>query len=60
MWKVLFALIIGLAMGYHWGFDEGTAGKPSVVARALDHFGTSKLKAAQEARDKRIEEAGKP
>ena len=60
MWKLLLALIIGLGMGYHWGYDEGSTGKASIVARALDHFGTSKLRAAQEARDKRIEDASKP
>jgi hypothetical protein len=54
MWKLLIVLIVGLAMGYHWGYDEGSGGKPSIVARSLDHFGTSKLKAAQEARDKRV------
>jgi hypothetical protein len=60
MWKLLVVLIIGLAMGYHWGYNEGSSGKPSIVARSLDHFGASKLKAAQEARDKRVEEASKP
>jgi len=60
MWKLLVALIIGLAMGYNWGYHEGSSGMPSVVARGLDHFGTSKLRAAQEANDKRIEDASKP
>jgi hypothetical protein len=60
MRKALVALIIGLAMGYHWGFDEGSAGKKSVALRVLDKFGASKLKDAQETRDKRVEEASKP
>jgi hypothetical protein len=60
MKKLLVALIIGLAMGYYLGYDEGSNGKPSIVARSLGHFGTSKLKAAQEERDKRVEEASKP
>ena len=60
MWKLLFALIVGLGMGYYWGYDEGSSGKPSLAARSLDHFGTSKLKAAQEAREKRVEDASKP
>jgi hypothetical protein len=60
MKKFLVALLLGLAMGYHWGYDEGWAGKPSVVARSLDHFGTSKVRAEREANDKRIEEASKP
>jgi len=60
MWKVLVALIIGLGLGYRWGYGEGSTGKPSVAARTLDHFGASKLKAAEEAREKRVEEASKP
>jgi hypothetical protein len=60
MIKVLVAVIIALAAGYHWGYGEGAAGQPSIVTRTLDRFGTSKIKAANEARDKRIEEASKP
>jgi hypothetical protein len=60
MTKTLVVLLLGLAMGYHWGYDEGWAGKPSIVARSLDRFGTSKVRAAREANDKRIEEASKP
>jgi hypothetical protein len=60
MKKLLVAVILALAFGYHWGYGEGSAGQPSIVVRTLDHFGTSKIKAASEARDKRIEEASKP
>ena len=60
MKKVVVALILGLAMGYHWGYDEGSDGKASVALRVLDKFGVSKLRTAQEAHDKRVEEASKP
>jgi hypothetical protein len=60
MKRVVLALVIGLALGYKWGYGEGTDGKPSVVARTLDRFGTSKVKAAQEAQEKRVQEASKP
>ena len=60
MMKFLVALLLGLAMGYHWGYDEGWAGKPSIVARSLDQFGTSKVRAAREANDKRVDEASRP
>ena len=60
MMKFLVALLLGLAMGYHWGYDEGWAGKPSIVARSLDRFGTSKVRAASEANDKRVDEASRP
>ena len=60
MKKALVALIIGLAMGYHWGYDEGSDGKPSVALRVLDKFGATKLRNAQDAQNKRVEEASKP
>ncbi|MEP6492622.1 MAG: hypothetical protein ABJF01_08095 [bacterium] len=60
MRRVILALIIGVAMGYSWGYGEGNGGKPSIVARTLDHFGTSKIKAAQEAREQKVLDASKP
>ena len=60
MKKMIVALIIGLAFGYHMGYDDGNDGRPSIAARTLNRFGTSKIKAAQEQNDRRIQEAGKP
>lgn len=60
MRRLIVALILGLAMGYNWGYDDGNDGKPSVVARTLDKFGTSKIKEAQAAQDARVQEALKP
>ena len=60
MKKVVVALILGLAMGYHWGYDEGSDGKPSIALRVLDRFGASKLRNAQDAQNHRVEEASKP
>jgi hypothetical protein len=60
MKRVIASLIIGLALGYQWGYREGDAGKPTIITRTLDRFGASKIKAAQEAREKRVEEASKP
>jgi hypothetical protein len=60
MRRVIIALIVGIAIGYNWGFGEGTDGKPSVVERTLERFGTSKIRAAQEARDRRVDEASRP
>jgi hypothetical protein len=56
---LIIALIVGVAMGYHWGFDEGSAGKESIVARTLEHFGTKTIRDAQEAHQQRIDEAMK-
>ena len=60
MKRVVVALIIGVAMGYRWGYKEGDEGRPSIVSRTLDRFGTSKVKAAQEAQEKRVQEASRP
>ncbi len=60
MKKMFVALIIGLAMGYYWGYGEGSTGMPSIAIRGLNHFGASKVKAAQEAREKGVEDASKP
>jgi hypothetical protein len=60
MKRVILALLVGLAMGYGWGYGDGNDGKPTIVARTLDRFGTSKIKAAQDAREKRVDEASRP
>jgi hypothetical protein len=60
MVRVIVALLIGLTLGYKMGYGDGEAGKPTVVARTLDKFGTSKVKAAQEAQEKRVQDASKP
>ena len=60
MKRILLALLVGLAAGYHWGYGDGSGGLPSITDRTLDHFGASQLRAAQAANDKRIDEAGRP
>ena len=60
MRRIVVALIVGLAIGYQWGYGEGTQGMQSVVSRTLERFGTSKIKAAQDTQNKRVDEAGKP
>ncbi len=56
----IVALIIGLAVGYHWGYDDASDGRNTVATRMLDRFGASKLRAANSAREQRIEEASRP
>lgn len=60
MRRLILALIVGLAMGYNWGYDDGHGGRASIVSRTLDRFGTSKLRAASERNDRRIDDASKP
>jgi hypothetical protein len=57
---MIAALIAGLALGYSWGYGEGTRGMPSIAARTLDRFGASKMKTAQNNRDKSIQDASRP
>ena len=60
MKRLIAVLLIGLAMGYKFGYTDGTEGRESVVTRTLDRFGTSKLRKAQAEHDRRVEEASKP
>ena len=60
MRRLIVVLIVGLALGYKWGYDEGTDGKGTIVARTFARFGTSKVKDAQEARERRVQDASKP
>lgn len=60
MKRLILALIVGVALGYNWGYGEGNSGKPSIVMRAMDRFGASKVRDAQEARERRVEDASKP
>ena len=60
MKRAILGLIIGVAVGYQWGYGEGTDGKASIVSRTLDRFGTSKVKAAQQQKEQRVQEASRP
>lgn len=56
----VFALIIGLAVGYHWGYGDASGGKHDLATRVLDHFGASKLRQENATTERRIEDASKP
>lgn len=60
MKRVVIALIVGLAAGYSWGYGDGDNGKGTIVERTLERFGTSKIKDAQDARERRVQDASKP
>jgi hypothetical protein len=60
MKRLIAALIVGLAIGYHVGFDDADQGRESIVTRTLDRFGTSKLRRAQTEHDRRVDEASRP
>ena len=60
MKRIIVALLVGLAAGYHYGFDDATEGRESIVSRTLNRFGTSKIRNAQAAQERRVQEASRP
>ena len=37
--KYLFVLVIGLGVGYYFGFSDGSEGTPSIVTRVVERVG---------------------
>jgi hypothetical protein len=60
MKRLVITLILGLGIGYYWGYGDGNGRHGSIVSRTLDRFGTSKIRAARELNDRRIDDASKP
>jgi hypothetical protein len=60
MKPLFFGLVLGLAVGYWQGFGDGRTGRDNVAVRALNAFGASKIKAAEESRAKSRDEASRP
>jgi hypothetical protein len=60
MKRLIVGLIVGVVMGYSWGYGDGNGGRGTIASRTLDRFGSSKLRAASQANDRRIDDAGKP
>jgi len=60
MTKPIIALLVGLALGYNWGYGDGIGRQGSIVTRTLDHFGATRIKQAQSARERNLQDAIKP
>lgn len=60
MKPLIFGLLLGLAVGYWQGFGDGKTGRDNVAVRALNAFGVSKIRAAEESRAKSQDEASRP
>ena len=60
MKPLIVGLLLGLAVGYWQGFGDGKTGRDNVAVRALNAFGVSKIKAAEESRAERVQEAARP
>jgi hypothetical protein len=60
MKPLIVGLLLGLAIGYWQGFGDGKTGRDNVAVRALNAFGVSKIKAAEDARARGVDEASRP
>jgi hypothetical protein len=60
MKKLILCLLVGLIGGYVWGYTEGHSRMDNVAVRALNKFGVASIKAAENAREARVQEAAKP
>ncbi len=43
MKTLILGLIVGLAVGYFWGYGDASAGRASVVRRTLSKFGVTMI-----------------
>ena len=53
MKTLILGVIVGLGLGYVWGFGDAAAGRPNIARRTLNKFGV----AAIERGNRRIEAA---
>jgi len=60
MKPLLVGLVLGLVVGYWQGFGDARHGRDSIAVRALNAFGVGKIRAAEDARAKKVEEASRP
>jgi hypothetical protein len=60
MKPLIVGLLLGLAVGYWQGWGDGKKGRDHVAVRVLNAFGASKIRAAEESREKIREEASRP
>ena len=60
MKPLIVGVLLGLAIGYWQGFGDGRRGRDNIAVRALNAFGVSKIKAAEDSRAERVREASRP
>ena len=56
MKKLILVGVLALAVGYAYGYGDSQAGRPQIGARILNSFGMSKMKDAQNARERRVQD----
>jgi hypothetical protein len=55
MVKVAVVFILGLGLGYQYGYRQAVAGTPSVMQRMMVSFGVYKVQADQRKREQTID-----
>jgi hypothetical protein len=60
MKPLIVGLLLGLAVGYWQGFGDAKTGRDNVAVRALNAFGVSKIRAAEESQARSRDEASRP
>ena len=58
MKTLVLGLIVGLALGYFWGFSDSAAGKPNVAQRTLNKFGVETVKRGHRRIEAAIDSTG--
>jgi hypothetical protein len=59
MWKYLLMLVIGLAVGYKFGFNDAQIHKQDIIARTIDRVGGASRNNVSNDVDKQMEQAEK-
>ena len=62
MLKFVIAFILGMSIGYAYGYQEGDSGQPSILQKVVGKMsGTAyKVKADQDRREKALDSATAP
>jgi hypothetical protein len=55
MFKFLFALVVGISIGYFYGFDDAKKHEENVVSRVVDQVGGSNRDRYRNDIDKQME-----
>ena len=55
MIKLAIVFVVGLGLGYTYGFREAQRGERSIMSRVFDSFGATKIREHQEQRERAVD-----
>ena len=58
MKTLILGLIVGVAIGYFWGFRDAASGKPNVAQRTMNKFGAETVKRGNRRMEAAMDSAG--